>query len=198
MEDATLCGRCGKKPIYHKGLGLCRKCRREHMLENMTPEELAAHRRANADRAMLRYYQDPRVPDEMVAYNRAWRAENREKANAYSRKWTQNNPRLRRRAILRCKYGLSEEQLDWIEAHDGVCDSCREAPAAHTDHDHRTKEFRGLLCAGCNPAAGHLVDSPERARRLARYLEGSRLPGVSKPPPRPEVEVEVDFLVSPS
>jgi hypothetical protein len=53
------------------------------------------------------------------------------------------------------------------------------------DHDHACcpqsgkscgQCFRGLLCMGCNTAAGMLRDSPDRIRGLARYIEASRSP----------------------
>lgn len=38
------------------------------------------------------------------------------------------------------------------------------------DHNHKSGDFRGWLCLGCNVAAGFLKDSPERATFLAKYL----------------------------
>ena len=39
------------------------------------------------------------------------------------------------------------------------------------DHDHTTGAFRGWLCSRCNRALGFVLDSPERLRKLADYLE---------------------------
>ncbi len=48
-----------------------------------------------------------------------------------------------------------------------------------TDHDHRTDEFRGILCGNCNQALGLVDDDPARLRALADYLERPRRwPGV--------------------
>ena len=44
----------------------------------------------------------------------------------------------------------------------------------HTDHDHATGNVRGILCNGCNRAAGYLSDDPERCLLLAKYLEKAR------------------------
>jgi hypothetical protein len=65
------------------------------------------------------------------------------------------------------------------KAQGGKCKVCRRDPAdvdghryprLFVDHDHQTGAVRGLLCHGCNTAAGHLSDDPERAVRLAEYL----------------------------
>ena len=45
------------------------------------------------------------------------------------------------------------------------------------DHDHETGKFRGWLCASCNKAAGFLKDSPDLMRKLAEYIEQSKMEG---------------------
>lgn len=40
----------------------------------------------------------------------------------------------------------------------------------HGDHSHKTGEWRGVLCANCNHALGHLKDSPELCEAAAAYL----------------------------
>jgi hypothetical protein len=39
------------------------------------------------------------------------------------------------------------------------------------DHCHKTGDFRGWLCHGCNSALGHAKDNPQLLRTLADYLE---------------------------
>lgn len=84
-------------------------------------------------------------------------------------------------------YGLTAE-LGWqmYEQQDRACASCK-APAhidkLFIDHDHSCCPrgscgacVRGLLCSGCNLAAGHCKDDPTRLRALADYLERTMLP----------------------
>ena len=41
------------------------------------------------------------------------------------------------------------------------------------DHDHHTKQFRGVVCWPCNMALGFVADSAARLRALADYLENA-------------------------
>ena len=41
----------------------------------------------------------------------------------------------------------------------------------HADHNHKTGQFRGLLCVRCNMAIGYAKDSSKILRALARYLD---------------------------
>jgi len=74
-------------------------------------------------------------------------------------------------------YKLTLAQLNEFEA--SSCEVCGSRENLHIDHDHsccpgsRTcgRCVRGLLCQGCNHAAGKLRDDPVRIRALADYLE---------------------------
>ena len=74
--------------------------------------------------------------------------------------------------LLNLRYGVSSAQLEWLKLQQGgLCAICREAPAVHVDHDHRTKEVRGILCFNCNRGLGYLDDDLVTLYRAADYLE---------------------------
>jgi len=52
------------------------------------------------------------------------------------------------------------------------CIICGIETSVVVDHDHKTKEVRGGLCANCNLGLGHFKDNPELLRFAALYLEG--------------------------
>jgi hypothetical protein len=59
----------------------------------------------------------------------------------------------------------------------GRCAICGKVPRSRrlaVDHDHKTGEVRGLLCAsgdfGCNKGLGYFNDDPELLRRAYEYL----------------------------
>lgn len=78
---------------------------------------------------------------------RRYYQENRERAKAGSR----------RRALLRLGTTPENRERVLIEQ-DGRCAICRKefqsGADTHTDHDHRTGLFRGLLCTRCNNGLG--------------------------------------------
>lgn len=73
--------------------------------------------------------------------------------------------------LLNLRYGIDEVTFEWLSLRqDGLCAICRKAPAEHVDHDHETKQVRGLLCFGCNRGLGKAQDDPALLRRGMAYL----------------------------
>lgn len=72
----------------------------------------------------------------------------------------------------RQKYGLGLAEIEAIiRKQGGVCAVCRARPAAHVDHDHRTRRVRGILCVQCNSGLGMLRDDPGWVARAIEYLK---------------------------
>jgi len=77
-------------------------------------------------------------------------------------------------------YGITPAEYDaMFEAQDGVCAICLKPETMSiagvkrslcVDHDHRTGQVRGLLCAQCNFAIGKLDDDPNVILAAAIYL----------------------------
>ena len=92
------------------------------------------------------------------------------------------NSASRRRARLKHRYGLTDEEVDFLIAEQGGnCAICGKPPSdentrAHwngklcVDHDHETGKVRGLLCNDCNLAVGY-GKTPAILRAAAAYLE---------------------------
>ncbi len=75
------------------------------------------------------------------------------------------------------KYGVvASEVSHLLEAQDGRCAICSVVIGvnAHVDHDHETREVRGLLCGSCNRGLGMFRDSPEALEKAATYLRNWR------------------------
>jgi hypothetical protein len=112
-------------------------------------------------------------------YGIEWRADNPEKVRASARAYYHRNKekcKTRHRVwVLKARYGITPEHYqEMLDAQRGVCLICGQLPKRgfHVDHNHRTKEPRGLLCSACNTAIGLLQESPKRLRAAAIYLEG--------------------------
>lgn len=79
-----------------------------------------------------------------------------------------------RRTTL-AKYGLTEVSFALAFQTQGECCAIckRKEPVGkywHTDHDHTTSRFRGILCMNCNHLIGLAHDDPAILRRAAEYV----------------------------
>lgn len=77
----------------------------------------------------------------------------------------------------RNKYGIVEAEVaGLLESQDSRCAICTVSieADAHVDHDHESREVRGLLCGSCNRGLGMFRDSPEALEKAAAYLRNWR------------------------
>jgi hypothetical protein len=133
------------------------------------------------DKTLARIAADPE------GYRQRWkgqRSRNPEAEKAKCSRWRNNNlDKARRNHLSRSrmvKYGLTDAQVSQMhDAQNDTCPGCLKpldhAGTPHVDHCHSTGVVRGLLCSRCNLALGHVRDEPESLRRLADYLERSKL-----------------------
>lgn len=153
----------------------CWKCRRqleetEFHSNRSTRDGLATECKECAGERVKTWY--AKNTERAKANIRAWNEKHPETRREYSRVWRERHPEKQRDVWLRHKYGIVQADVDAMKlAQGGRCGACDEPTEKfHIDHDHRTGEVRGLLCAGCNFAAGLLEDDPRRAEGLAEYL----------------------------
>lgn len=114
------------------------------------------------------------TPEEIRAKRRA---EYRTNATAYIRRSkeyrkTPEGRRVERNSRLKSQYGIT--LVEWeqmFRTQKGLCAICKVHPIKHTDHSHKTKAVRGLLCHGCNLGLGGFKDSVEALREAILYLE---------------------------
>ena len=80
------------------------------------------------------------------------------------------------RSNLRHSYGVTVEQRDqMVASQNGLCAICSIVLQTTTkgpcvDHNHATKEVRGILCSKCNSALGLLGDDPSILQAAIGYL----------------------------
>jgi hypothetical protein len=96
------------------------------------------------------------------------------KKNA-ERSWQKKYGNLRNRSLIQ-RYGIDEAQFDALKKQQGgLCAICQLREAKVVDHCHKTNEFRGLLCHGCNGALGTFFDDPRIFLRAIQYLTGEKV-----------------------
>ena len=101
---------------------------------------------------------------------------NRERYNAYSRKWWKENAEKGKAAFLKRRFGMEKEDWDIIlENQDFKCAICKCENTSlknfHTDHNHKTGKVRGLLCYNCNSGIGNLKENIETLKSAIEYLK---------------------------
>lgn len=93
---------------------------------------------------------------------------------------TKYNYELKRRDVLRKKYGMTLESYEALLAkQDSKCAICgldvkNHRRALNVDHCHNTGQVRGLLCDDCNIALGKFKDNIQSILKAAEYLARSR------------------------
>ena len=90
-------------------------------------------------------------------------------------------PTKKRHYNLKHRYGITGEEYEkLLEAQNCRCKICgttepgNKAGSFVVDHDHDSKEVRGLLCFACNIMLGHAKDNVETLSSAIRYLEVKR------------------------
>ena len=67
-------------------------------------------------------------------------------------------------------YNISLEQYKKRMATSDKCEVCGSKDKLCYDHDHKTMEFRGVLCNKCNRSIGILGDTVESIQKVLFYL----------------------------
>ena len=120
-------------------------------------------------------------PEDKRANGLKYRAEHRKEIAAKSKAWRQANKArcddYYKRRNLKGKYGITLEEYNGILAkQNGCCAICGVHQSEvkhvfHVDHNHETKQVRGILCFCCNVALGNVKDNVDTLKTMVKYLE---------------------------
>jgi hypothetical protein len=86
-----------------------------------------------------------------------------------------NQIKRRKRTVE--KYGISIELYEKVaKEQNNKCKICDQQNSGRTnflvvDHNHKTEEFRGLLCANCNTAIGMAQENIDILQKMINYLK---------------------------
>jgi hypothetical protein len=106
-----------------------------------------------------------------------WQKRNLEKSRAASRAWNRAHPAhhaalvKRSRLIMQTGPGAPEHFDEQMRLQEGKCAICTQLmKKACSDHNHETKQRRGMLCDCCNRALGMFKDSVPILESAVAYL----------------------------
>ncbi len=92
----------------------------------------------------------------------------------HHKRYHQNDWLVRRYGITLDNYNSIAESQNWGCAICGKKPGPKKKISGHAklvvDHNHKTGQVRGLICASCNFAIGMVYDSPDTAFGLFKYL----------------------------
>ena len=95
----------------------------------------------------------------------------------YQKSYNRKIAKQQQKSHLLKTYGISKETFDeiFIYIQKRKCMICgKSLEKYHVDHDHKTGEFRGLLCGNCNRGLGCFKDNLFIVFRAVEYLKGER------------------------
>src|SRR2546427_6511434 len=112
-----------------------------------------------------------------VERTRRWRAKNPHKMEIYNRTYYKKHGsrHLKRKDYMKVfklkhLYGLTiEDYRNLYEKQKGVCAICSRKLKLNVDHNHFTKEVRGLLCHRCNNGL-HFLEDIKWTEKATSYL----------------------------
>ena len=151
-----ICYRCGPKPkeefLPGSGRKLCRSCRESNS---------KTCSKCGTEKPLSEFYpgQGWCRGCEGVRRKRYYKR-NRRSLIEWQQNFYKENKRSIRNSLLLREYGITLSQYEEMDKRqDGKCAICREPEKRKNfvlavDHNHETKEVRGLLCSSCNPKLG--------------------------------------------
>jgi hypothetical protein len=92
--------------------------------------------------------------------------------NKYHKHKRESNPERTKAYWVKNKYGITLEEYNKKMNTSSGCEICGTDKKLCYDHNHDTKEFRGVLCHWCNSALGDFKDNPRILLNAVKYLKG--------------------------
>lgn len=149
-----------------------------------TPEQLEANKKSERERIRaLRATWTPEQRARNLELQHQWYLDNKSKHQTRMKaRYTEHRQEILADASNRY-YGMTdtiEKRAELFKGQDGKCAVCgkqltlekiKGSPVAQLDHDHKTKQLRGVLCHACNTGLGLFNDNPSLLRKAATYLE---------------------------
>lgn len=81
--------------------------------------------------------------------------------------------KINRKAFIKYRYGLTEEQVQQMKDNQNACCKlCSKEKKLVIDHCHSTGKVRGLLCTHCNVLLGH-IENKDKMKRIEQYLNAA-------------------------
>jgi len=151
--------------------GNCIQCEKDRYHSDPKRKEYVKTKQAERRK---RINDNPEMLKEKQAYMRDYVIKNKDRLNNLNKElYRKNNIKIR---LQRKNITITQEIIDYISNHSGVCDICNNPPDGRwgqlvMDHCHKTNSFRGMLCNKCNKGIGLLFDNPSIIESALVYIK---------------------------
>jgi hypothetical protein len=125
--------------------------------------------------------------EEVVARCKAYRDAHKKEIALYMKNDYLKNREKHIDRSRKTRYGMSRISFDLLlKEQGGVCSICKTSPwlsckdgrkGPCVDHDHNTREVRGILCKKCNTTLGLMNDSLETIKAMENYIAKNKKGG---------------------
>ena len=152
-------------------------------------EKLKAYQKGYQKGYRTNYKQNPNNKIKQKGYNDKYYQVHREKILKQSREYKKLHPEMIYKGYIKRNYGITLSDIkNMLRLQKNQCFICRknfkikkdllfyinktkrQLKPYCVDHDHKSKQVRGLLCHSCNSMLGQSKDSPEILNAGAKYL----------------------------
>ena len=161
-----------------KGFGLCRKC--DVVYDKLRPNRI---RFCSNEKCGIQLTEDSCYPSTLRRgglcklcstkrnKDRYW--VDPQKSIAKVLKWRKDNPERQAAIYRKGEYGVTKEEFDnKLKEQNNCCDVCKRVLVVPCqDHDHKTKNNRGILCKKCNSLLGYAEENLEILANAIKYLQ---------------------------
>lgn len=177
---------------------ICTKCQKTKEVSEFSPSKKHRNGRFPWCKACKNAYQKKYIngvpKEERQRRAKAWKAKRDSDKEARARYLSKSTI-----YSLKSRYGITPHQVIELAAYQGeVCAICSTPPdvtrkrgGLHVDHDHTTKQVRGLLREKCNQGLGFFRDDIDLMEAAIKYCTDppARKVEFTKPLPKPDLSV---------
>lgn len=156
MSYTKKCPKCPNGVIHRRGSFQCRSCH----LKSVSPWDTESDRIEHIKKRRSDWFQ-----------------KNKKRLQRKRKKEKRENPLLwKNRELkyhLKKMYGITyEKYIEMVDSQNSKCMICGVCvDKLHVDHNHITKQIRGLLCFNCNGGLGQFKDNLTNLKNAVQYLE---------------------------
>lgn len=125
--------------------------------------------------------------DKILAYSKQYELKNKVERTKYYQGWKLRNPSHRRNRHLRTKWNMTNDEFESMAMNQNLCcaicgiHESNLNQSLSIDHCHATGKIRALLCRHCNLGIGFFKENVKSLEKAIEYIKQHNAPQVVTP-----------------